>query len=182
MFEASVRTSYHDVRTTSQGEAVSEQDDSGEARRLADEAMAQIAEVASRPPPPPAAEVRAGTRRRVALIGLAVGVPTLAFLLVQDFAVGGVRALLQPRLPEAELRLQILSTVNDLVIEIDAFYEDYGELPESLVEVASPSAAGWRYTLVGRDRYRVELTQDGQSVTYDSADDADEVFEEVRQP
>ena len=74
----------------------------------------------------------------------------------------------------------LLVTVNVVVLEIEAFREDYGELPESLAEVAAPNEGRWRYEPVGNDRYRVGLTRDGQAVAFDSIQDSDVVFAEVR--
>jgi hypothetical protein len=153
-----------------------------EARRLADEAMANIESAALRPPPPPTAGARAQLRRRVTLIGLALGVPILTLQLIQNFSEGGVRGLVSTLSTETTLRHRLLETMSGVVTEIETFREDYDELPENLAEVAAPFEGQWRYELVERGRYRIALSRWGQSVTFDSADDPEVIFGAVRQP
>ena len=56
-----------------------------------------------------------------------------------------------------------------LVTEIEAFREDYGDLPETIHEVGAPRRATWRYEAFSSTGYRVHGSLQGQDVSFDSS-------------
>ena len=147
---------------------------------LADEVMEGVARQADRRRARDAEPGPPERRRRAMLIALGFLAPVLVGIVV--LSLGDMRGVppLDSSLGGEALRRDLLVTVNVVVLEIEAFREDYGELPESLAEVAAPNEGRWRYEPVGNDRYRVGLTRDGQAVAFDSIQDSDVVFAEVR--
>ena len=56
-----------------------------------------------------------------------------------------------------------------LVAEIEAFREDYGDLPETIHEVGAPPQGTWRYEVINSAGYRIHGSLQGQDVTFDSS-------------
>ena len=80
-----------------------------------------------------------------------------------------------------DLLYQMRAGASYAVDEIEAFQEEFGRLPDSLEELGAPDEGTWTYELLGPDRYRLTLTDGEFSVSYDSRDDPDVFFADVRE-
>jgi hypothetical protein len=139
-----------------------------EAQRLITEAMgeiedrkrvrAQIEESAS----------PALTRDRAAGIGLTVAVPVLIAIVGINFAGDTLRSWFEPRPSSSAVREEAQKSLDSIVRDIEAFREDYNELPESLVEAGMPSRGQWKYQVLDQRHYRIEGRLHGQVVSFDS--------------
>jgi hypothetical protein len=108
------------------------------------------------------------TRDRAARIGLAVAVPVLITVVGINVAGDTVRSWFEPRLSPSAAREQAQKSLDSIVQDIEAFREDYSELPESLVEAGMPPRGQWKYQVLDRGHYKIEGRLHGQVVSFDS--------------
>ena len=108
------------------------------------------------------------SRRRAVRMALMMAVPVLVALLLVNFAWEPLMSFFEPWPAPAAARLQAQSTLDGLVLDIEAFRKDYGELPATLIEIGVPSRGKWSYAAVSSVDYRVEGTLYGQAVSFDS--------------
>jgi predicted ATPase len=108
------------------------------------------------------------SRERATLVSLAVAVPILIAVLTVTFAGGLLKSLFETQPSASVARQEAQRTLDDLVVEIEAFRKDYHELPETLVEIGMPSRGQWTYAATGKGHYRVQGSLYGQGVTFDS--------------
>jgi hypothetical protein len=105
-------------------------------------------------------------RDRLARIGLLIALPVL--LVVGARTSGGT--LLAARLTgtaTAVDRARANAMLKTMVEDVQAFRADYAELPASLAELGLPAEGEWRYTRVGNDRYRIEVSVGGYTAGVD---------------
>lgn len=107
-------------------------------------------------------------RQRASLVGLVVAVPVLAVILVGRFTGWSLTSLIEPGPSAPAARREAQDSLDTLVNEIEAFREDYEELPEALAEVAIPARGTWTYARIGDGHFTVRGTLFGQSVNFDS--------------
>ena len=81
---------------------------------------------------------------------------------------------------EDQLRHNLRVALNYGVRQIESFRLTNGRYPATLTQVGGPDQAGWTYELVGEDQYRVGVSEGSVSVAYDSGQDADTFFADVR--
>lgn len=67
------------------------------------------------------------------------------------------------------------------VDEIQAFQEEHGRFPDTLEELGSPDEGAWAYERLGPGRYRITVIDGDFSVLYDSNEDPDVFFADVRE-
>jgi hypothetical protein len=109
------------------------------------------------------------TRQRVVRVSLAAAVSVLIAVLIATFAWEPLLSVFAPT-PSAEAATQQAQEMLDaLVVEIDAFRNDYDELPATLVDIGVPPRGQWRYTATSRTHYIVEGAVYGKVVSFDSA-------------
>ena len=108
------------------------------------------------------------SRARAVRVALLIAVPVLAAVLLVNFAWQPLVALFEPWPPPAAARAQAQTALDALVLDIEAFRKDYGELPRTLVEIGVPPRGRWSYTGLGKSQYRVQGTLYGQAVSFDS--------------
>jgi hypothetical protein len=111
------------------------------------------------------------SRRRATLMSLVVAVPILATVVAVNFAGDTLTSWFETRPSASVAREEAQRTLNDLVVEIEAFRKDYSELPETLVEVGMPSRGRWTYTAIDKIHYTVQGSMFGQAVSFDSTRD-----------
>ena len=54
--------------------------------------------------------------------------------------------------------------------DLEDFFEDFAELPDSLAEIGVPVDGEWSYTVIGADRFKVVLKRHGQVVAFESSE------------
>ncbi len=82
---------------------------------------------------------------------------------------------------EDEVRQNLRVALNYAVRQIESSRIANGRYPATLAEVGGPDHAGWTFVRVGEDQYRIALSEGSVSVEYDSSQDADTFFADVRQ-
>ena len=102
------------------------------------------------------------------LAALAVAIPVLAVLVVATVRGESVLDWFTPAPTAVQARAQAQDAMNFVVAEIDGFKEDYGELPETLVQVAAPTRGQWQYTRETGGHYQVTYTLFGEVIVFDS--------------
>jgi len=109
------------------------------------------------------------------LLPLLVGLTTLNLLGYGPFGI--------PVEEPSSLNLlqQMRAGVSYAVDEIEAFQVESGRLPDTLEELGSPDEGAWTYERLRPDRYRITLIDGDFSVVYDSNDDPDVFFADVRE-
>lgn len=80
----------------------------------------------------------------------------------------------------AEAERLTLQTLNFAVRAIDAYRNENGELPRTLIEVGAPADPRWTYEVIQDNRYRVEFRAEPRPLAYDSSSDPDLFFAAVR--
>ena len=105
---------------------------------------------------------------RASLIGLVVAIPVLIVVLMPNFTDWSWRSLFEPGLPASVAREEAQKALNSLVAQVEAFREDYDQLPESLAEIGLPQRGRWSYSLKGDGRYSVTGNLYGQNVSFES--------------
>ena len=110
-------------------------------------------------------------RRRATLMSLVAAVPILIAVVTVNFAGDTLTSWFETRPSASVAREEAQRTLNDLVVEIEAFRKDYSELPETLVEVGMPSRGRWTYTAIDKSHYTVQGSMFGQAVSFDSTSD-----------
>jgi len=110
----------------------------------------------------------ARSRQRRSLIGLVVAIPVLIVVAMPYFTDWSWRSLFEPQLPALVAREEVQKTLNSLVVEVEAFREDYHHLPASLAEVGLPARGRWKYSLSADGRFSLTGEMYGQSVSFQS--------------
>ena len=122
---------------------------------------------------------KAAQRRR--LILLAVLLPVLVVLTALNLLGYGPFRVPVEEPSTVDLLHEMRAGASYAVDEIVAFQEEFGRLPETLEELGAPDEGFWTYELLAADHYRLTLTDGDFSVSYDSRDDPDIFFADVRQ-
>ena len=138
-----------------------------EVKKLVGQAINRIAEqqaAAAAPPPPPGQ-----ARQRATLVGLCLAAPVLLGILAFNLAGPAIAERLATRPPPPVARQNADQTLRTLVAEIEAFREDYSELPQTIHEVGAPPQGTWRYEVVSSTGYRIHGSLQGQDVSFDSS-------------
>ena len=122
------------------------------------------------------------TRQRAVLAGLVVSLPILISVVAINFTDRPLASLLETKPSPAIAREKATRTLDGLVAEVEAFRDDYDELPQSLVEVGLPSEGQWSYAVIADGRYSISGTLHGQAVRHESSRSAERAkkAEEVR--
>jgi hypothetical protein len=116
-------------------------------------------------------------RQRVVHVALAMAVPILIAVLLVNFAWQPLMSLFEDRPSPAIASQQAQEMLDALVIDIDAFQDDYNELPATLVDIGVPPRGEWSYAVLGHAQYKVRGTLYGQVVSFDSTGRAKPVKE-----
>jgi hypothetical protein len=140
----------------------------GEARQLVTEAIDDVTRQETAIATQRAASTGQRKRERAARLALVVTLPALAIVLALHFGGPTLAALLTPRPSPEVARQQAEQTLQSLVADIEAFREDYEELPESLAEVGIPARGDWQYTRTDGGSFTLDGTLDGERVSFDS--------------
>jgi len=82
---------------------------------------------------------------------------------------------------EDQVRHNLRVALNYAVRRIESSRISSGRYPATLAEVGGPDHAGWTFVRVGEDQYRIAVSEGALSVEYDSSQDADTFFADVRQ-
>jgi hypothetical protein len=89
-----------------------------------------------------------------------------------------------PARTAGDTRLAQLELLSDAVDEIDFYHRENGRYPTDPGFFGPDGPDGedepFAYELMGSDRYVVSVTVDGLTMSFDSREDADAVFREVR--
>ncbi len=146
---------------------IDQQQKADEVEELVGQAIVTIAQqqAAAALPPPPAGQAR----QRAVLIALCFTTPVLIGILTFNLAGPAIAERLATRPPPPVARQNADQAMRLLVSEIEAFREDYGELPETIHEVGAPSQGAWRYEVVTSTHYRIHGSLQGQDVSFDSS-------------
>jgi hypothetical protein len=107
------------------------------------------------------------TRQRAALAAHIVTVPMLIGTIAINMSDRSMASLLEPAPSPQAVARQARTTLDALVAEVEAFRDDYHELPESLSEIGLPQEGHWSYA-VDDGLYRITGSLYGQTVTYQS--------------
>lgn len=117
------------------------------------------------------ATARERRRRRLLVVLTAIFVASTAFNL------SGLNPLL-PRaaiLSAEEIELWVLSEVEMVVDDIDAWRAEWGSLPDTIDDFVDGSGT-WSYRRLDGDQYQVAFTAEGTTVAYDSSQEQDAFF------
>jgi hypothetical protein len=112
------------------------------------------------------------TRKRSVAGAFAVAIPVLAILLAVNVFNVSLMELITPAPSPEVARRQAQEALDSVVKGIETFRKDYEELPERLIEVASPEQGQWTYTRKSGGHYQVRLALHGQVLNFDSAQSA----------
>ena len=115
-----------------------------------------------------AAVPSAVTRQRTVRVAVAVAIPVLIAVLVASFAQETLTSVFEYAPAPAVASRQAQEMLDALVVEIDAFRQDYDALPATLVDVGVPPRGRWSYATSGNGQFKVEGTLYGQTVSFDS--------------
>ena len=118
-----------------------------------------------------------GPRRTAALAVLSLAFVALTAL---NLTGNGPFSIDVPELSPQERRQAMRQDVNDVVDELEFYHEEFGRFPDALGNLVLDEAS-WDYRRVANDRYRIELREQRTTVSYDSVDDPDEVFADLRE-
>ena len=84
-----------------------------------------------------------------------------------------------PPVSEDELRHNLRVALNYAVRQIESYRLANDRYPVTLVEVGGPDHAGWTFA-PGGGQYRIAVSEGPVTVEYDSSQDADTFFADVR--
>ena len=106
----------------------------------------------------------------------------LAFLVVLGFKGIGPFPFRTPRLSSVDYTRVIKENLYLAVVSVDAFKKRTGRLPTGLEEVGMAFDKTLSYQVVSPTHYLISKIQYGQSVSYDSAQEASVFFAEIAPP
>lgn len=112
---------------------------------------------------------------------LAILLPPLVILTVLNLLGYGPFSVPVKEPSSLNLLQQMRAGASYAVDEIEAFQEEHGRLPDNLEELGSPDEGAWTYERLGPDRYRITVIDGDFSVLYDSNNDPDVFFADVRE-
>jgi hypothetical protein len=112
----------------------------------------------------------------------AVFVVALATLLILGFKGIGPVPFRPRKLSQEDYTRVIKENLYLSVASINAFKARTGRLPKDMAEIGMAFDSTLSYQVVSRDRYIISKLQYGQSVTYDSAQEARDFFAEIAPP
>jgi hypothetical protein len=122
---------------------------------------------------------RRGRGQKIGLVLVAVLAVVLVILTVMNLSgtslVFGVRTF-----SPAEQHQRALADLSFVVEAIDAYRASRGTLPPTLAAVDVRGLDKWTYEISGAERYRLALRANGETIRYDSSQDADVFFAAVR--
>lgn len=107
-------------------------------------------------------------RQRTVLASLFLAVPLLIGVLAVNVYGLSVTSLFETPPSPTAARQEAQRTLDALVADVEEFWKDYNELPESLVEIGVPARGHWSYSMGARNTYRLRGTLYGQSVSFES--------------
>lgn len=108
-------------------------------------------------------------RQRASFAGLLIAIPAFVALLVVGFTDWSLSELLESRPSAPAAREQAEKMLDGLVADIEAFRNDYHELPERLIEIGIPARGEWTYSPLSKDHYKIEGALYGQRVSFNSS-------------
>jgi hypothetical protein len=103
-------------------------------------------------------------RERLARIGLAIALPIFMALLMRDMS--SVRPFVARLIGPAVTRPDVQAALEDVVVDIEAFRADYGELPVSLAEIGLPANGDWYYARSSNGTYDLTVAMGGHTITF----------------
>jgi hypothetical protein len=78
--------------------------------------------------------------------------------------------------------MQVRRTLNYAVRSIEAYRQAHGQWPSSLADVGAPLDLRASYVLDGKGGYSIAVTDGTVTATFDSSQDPDVAFSDLRQP
>lgn len=147
---------------------------SGIAGEVAEQTLAEQREAARR--------ARRAAREQLAAL---IFVPLCLVLTVLNMAgFGWFRPSVPPPSSAAEARAAATQLLNDAVDELAFHFEENGSYPRIPDFIGPDGPDGedepFTYELMGSDRYELSVTVQGETVSFDSREDPDIAFREVR--
>lgn len=103
-------------------------------------------------------------REWLARAGLAIALPILIALLMRD--VSSVQPLVARVMGPTVTRPEVQAALEEVVVDIEAFQADYGELPVSLAEIGLPASGDWYYARSVNGRYDLTVSLGGHTITF----------------
>lgn len=79
-----------------------------------------------------------------------------------------------------QVRTSLLTGLELIVQQLERYHVEKGEYPARLAVLGLPRSDSWDYTRLTPDRYVIGMSIDGDSLRYDSAQDARLFFAELR--
>jgi hypothetical protein len=107
-------------------------------------------------------------RERTVWASLCLAVPLLIGVLAVNVYGLSVTSLFETPPSPTAARQEAQRTLDGLVADVEEFWKDYNELPESLVEIGVPARGHWSYSMGAGNTYRLRGTLYGQAVSFDS--------------
>ncbi len=157
-----------------------EKGSSDRAADLASEAMQEIAREGELAQAQDGGKRRKAVRRRRVIL-FAILLPALVMLTALNLLGYGPFHVVVEGPSSLDLLRQMRAGVSYAIDEIGAFEEEFGRLPETLEELGSPDEGTWTYERLGPDRYRITVSDGQFSTRYNSTDDPDVFFADVRE-
>jgi hypothetical protein len=87
-----------------------------------------------------------------------------------------------PRVSDEDRLAQLRRTLNYAVRAIETYREAHGVWPRSVDDLGAPTDVLWTYEPTEGGRYRISVADGNFVAGYDSLEDADEAFRELRHP
>ena len=107
-------------------------------------------------------------RDRTVLVCLIVAFPILIGVFAVNVYGLSVTSMFETPPSPAAARQEAQQTLTTLVADVEEFWKDNNELPESLVEIGVPSRGQWTYSVRAGNIYQLRGTLYGQSVSFDA--------------
>jgi hypothetical protein len=107
-------------------------------------------------------------RDRTVLVCLIVAFPILIGVFAVNVYGLSVTSLFETPPSPSAARHEAQQTLTTLVADVEEFWKDNNELPESLVEIGVPARGQWTYSVRPGNIYQLRGTLYGQSVSFDA--------------
>lgn len=162
------------------GNPISHQEAQEEATRLAEKVMGEISQetLAARRERRLLKQQAEGKapRRLLYLIALSI---IFAGLSALNFTGHGPFSMKGPAQTPLQVKQLVRREVSDLVHDLEIYHEQVGRYPADLGEFVLDKNA-WEYEISAKTQYRLAIEARGYQVEYNSSDDADEIFSDIR--
>ena len=106
------------------------------------------------------------SRQRAVLASLSVAVPLFIGVLAVNVYGLSVTSLFETPPSPTVAREEAQRTLDGLVADVEQFWKDTNELPESLVEIGVPARGDWTYSIGAGNTYQLHGTLYGQTVSF----------------